>query len=344
MAVHSKTHRDDTPAPAGRTACGASTGPRRARRSMPSRVSVALPPSPRARADRQRRKGAGMLLAGVVVSLCVALPVRGQAERRILSAASSLNGMLSLFPTTGIVRKLTLNGAEVRLRASGTSESLNSVVQRLETACGSVVAGPESHPRRDDSYGTEGTLLPIPIWRVQSKNEALVACLAPAAPLTLSGLRRMSRHFSASSDLASWGSFGFAHAVTTSERTSILVAATGRALDLARMFPASGDAPGSDLPHLPRPEGRRVLTVSLDETPLLAAYEAQRAPLAAIASYAKHLETAGFTVKRQHHHTHQKQALVARGSGVTAIATVSPAAAPGRTSKQSTLTLAVLPR
>lgn len=312
---------------------------------MPSTVPVGPARSHQARAHHLTQKRAGVPLMCVVFFLCLAFPVAGQAERRILSAASSLNGMLSLFPKTGTTRNLRLNGAEVMLRSSGTNESLSSVVHRLRAACGRVDwrvdQRSEPQPRPKDALGPEGSVLPIPIWQVQSKSEAFVACVTPAAPLTLSGLRRMSGRFQASSDLAAWGSFGFAHAVRTSDRTSVLVASTGQTLDLPRMFPASGDAPGSDLPLLPRPAGRRTLSVSLDESPMLAAYATQRPPLAAISSYAEQLEMAGFAVKRQ---DDQKGALIARGSGITALVTVSPAASSKQTSKSSTLMLAILPR
>src|SRR6202034_1080860 len=66
---------------------------------------------------------------------------------------------------------------------------------------------------------------------------------------------------------------------------------------LTKMFPAEGDAPGTDLAEVSRPEGsRRILDASVSGSNFgVRVYEAPGAPEAILAAYDRDLPTKGWT-------------------------------------------------
>jgi hypothetical protein len=71
------------------------------------------------------------------------------------------------------------------------------------------------------------------------------------------GLLARLTAFAESGDLARVGGLRYVYARATDEGTHFLVFHTDESLNIYEMFPQTGDAPGRDVPGLPRPEGAR---------------------------------------------------------------------------------------
>lgn len=135
----------------------------------------------------------------------------------------------------------------------------------------------------------------------------------------LAQLSQLAQHVGSVSELSLNGQrFRISSAVGTDpDHTHVLYIESETALDASAMFPSAGDAPGADLPDLPRPHhARRLLSLQLQGQPhALVAYavptpaqarvahpvaaEAPASPLreplvAALDAYARQLAAAGF--------------------------------------------------
>lgn len=92
-----------------------------------------------------------------------------------------------------------------------------------------------------------------------------VACFDTGEVGGVEGVLHRLEAFTDSGNLAELGGLRYAYASRTAEGTHFIVFYTDESLNIYDMFPATGDAPGMDVPGLPRPRAARRM---------LSAYEA----------------------------------------------------------------------
>lgn len=155
-------------------------------------------------------------------------PVRSPLEE--LGAGLAELAAASALPA-GAPRVLEVNGARLHLATSTRPEPIAAVLGEAESGC----AG-EAGPR----------------LREEDDRRGFVAC---AAHLTAE--ERAAIDAPGGPEIAI-GPPGFRYVYAQAgERTLVVRVFTDRPLDLDLMFPATGDAPGADVPGVPRPPGAR---------------------------------------------------------------------------------------
>jgi hypothetical protein len=136
------------------------------------------------------------------------------------------------------------------------------------------------------------------VLRAESAREGVVACLDLGTPeLTLDELAARLQRFAQELDLAELGGVRLVRVRALAYGSFFVLAESQGAFPLARMFPAVGDAPGSDFASLPRPpHSRRLLSAWQPETePGIALYEAREAADELWATYLGQLRERGWT-------------------------------------------------
>lgn len=156
-------------------------------------------------------------------------------------------------------RLLTVNGVTLHVVSASSRLGVSEVMNGLEALCrpNAGVSVPPEIPKKlrapHDTTPVGGIL------RKESENEGLIACLDPGRPLSLDELALRLKRFSETGNLGDVGELRYALVRKSDEGASALVLWTEGDVLLRGMFPATGDAPGSDPKNIPRPEGARRL-------------------------------------------------------------------------------------
>ncbi|MEZ4260518.1 MAG: hypothetical protein R3B36_15695 [Polyangiaceae bacterium] len=169
-----------------------------------------------------------------------------------------------------------VNGAKVHWASARTPLSVENVLDRFESYCRESPSA-LGHALSDVPAALEGRI-PIDkadparagVIRDATGARGMVACFVgePGDRGDLPALSRRLDAFGRTGDLSQLGRFRYAFAERRTRDTRVVTVWTDGALDVARMFPASGDAPGTDPMFLPRPiRSRRTLSASLDGFP-----------------------------------------------------------------------------
>jgi hypothetical protein len=200
-------------------------------------------------------------------------------------------------------RTLLLNGAMFRFVSGSTDDSPRALLDAFQERCKQV--GPRLElDARALSKTRRVTLGKLPGFdgslRHDGTDGGYFACLDTGGKLTPAELRKRLRAFVETRDLATVGDLRFVWAHTDHGRTGYVGVFTQGSVPLGAMFPAHGDAPGQDPPHLPRPmRSRRTLSAwQQDEAPLLSTYAASVSPAALVESYRAQLLASGFAVRQ----------------------------------------------
>jgi hypothetical protein len=135
-----------------------------------------------------------------------------------------------------------------------------------------------------------------PVLQLGGEHGGFLGCLDLGAQrVEPSELLARARRFAREADVAELGALRFVWTRREQRATRYVALWSDGPLPLARAFPRSGDAPGTDLADLPRPAGsRRILSAwQVGAAPLLVSYE-DRAPVQrALPSYAATLRARG---------------------------------------------------
>lgn len=243
------------------------------------------------------------LVAGLRAAACISVifVVAGVVLLRVASAQVSerLHGFgAELLAWQGArlhstPRQLSVNGLELRLVTATTDESVGDTLDRFHELCRrrGGLSMPEGLAER--MPGLDGT------FRRASESEGVLACLDSGGPLTLDEVGARLQQLASTGDLSAAGALRYVFARKSGKRTAVLVLWTEGAAPLLGMFPESGDAPGLDPRHVPRPaKTTRLLSAAEHGAPYsLALYDAeQRAPEELRSWYETALETEGWTV------------------------------------------------
>jgi hypothetical protein len=244
----------------------------------------------------------GVTAAGTAVTLRSAF---ADAERRTSEIGREL--LAELGPLViGEPQALRVNGGRMFVASNLTKLTPEQAVQRVEQYCHEHSGG------LNDALGKlpeviEGRPVPADMrdpasWltlRTDPQNQELpqVLCFARSERGSIQDFAARLARFAADGDVAHLGDMRYAIARRMQGgQTQVLAIWSQGSLDLASMFPASGDAPGSDSEAAPRPPGaRRLMSAALDGRPYgVRMYETARAPEDVLRFYDQQLAARGF--------------------------------------------------
>lgn len=175
---------------------------------------------------------------------------------------------------------LSLNGATIRVQVSSFSGDPEQTTKRLVE---DFVVDCETPMEKASG---ESALFHLPPLVQEVGGEGAAHCLKARRVLSIARLKDLLSRMSADTDLTRWGVFQTLLVRPGDRASTALSIEVTKGLVPSRMFPSEGDAPGSDHPELPRPEGRRILSAGTQLGPIACAYETAKSPASAISDYA----------------------------------------------------------
>jgi hypothetical protein len=209
------------------------------------------------------------VVAFVAVSgWATARSVARAVESAVLTESAALHTLPSLVDHGTGARPLHLNGATLLVESGHERRPLTEWLAAARESCHTSVAQPMPTPPGAPERA---------FWvEVQGDTSALAGCLVgPGLASTVDGLAAQLRALSKDLDLSRLGELRVLRAQHAGNALHVVSVRSFGALPLVRMFPPRGDAPGGDLPRVPRPpQARR----------LMSAYEGGRAPALAVYS------------------------------------------------------------
>jgi hypothetical protein len=219
---------------------------------------------------------AGCAVAAALLATIAIEHVRARASELALDLGPVLLAYAGAARDEG-QRTLLVNGARIELRTGVTTDSIDAVLARQRELCG------PAHT--------------TPIVRSQSALEGVLGCFVATDDTSL--IDRLLA-FEETGDLATLGELRATWVMASGDERRYVLIAARDTLALSRMFPSTGDAPGVDVPSLPRPpEARRVLSsFQHAEEPMLVAYRSTLEAAALERRYLELLERAERHVER----------------------------------------------
>lgn len=209
---------------------------------------------------------------------------------------------------TGGAYVVRVNGADVHWASARTDQSVITVLDRYEEYCRSapsalgqalkdVPAALEDRvPVKRDDPARAG------IVRDSSSERGMVACFVERDRGDLSSsterLRAALQAFATTGDLSELGHFRYVFAEKSAKTgaTRVVTMWSDGPIQLGKMFPAEGDAPGTDSTLAPRPaNSRRTLSATIEGfAGAVRSYEARGDAGNTLASYQASVEARGF--------------------------------------------------
>ncbi|MBN1653976.1 MAG: hypothetical protein JXA30_09385 [Deltaproteobacteria bacterium] len=202
-------------------------------------------------------------------------------------------------------RRLYLNGVSLRFASGSTAHSLDRVLDFFQSEChernrdlsdqiDDLIRKGKSRVDRNRYPFLDG------VWRHRTKRRGFVACLDTGADwLNPERVAERIRRFLTSGDLAYIGQLRYVIVERGQQGTSFVAFWTEGSANLLKMLPTENDAPGLDLPEIPRPpESRRLLSAwEKNLTVALMIYSTSIADSANFKGfYQKHLQQAGWRI------------------------------------------------
>jgi hypothetical protein len=225
---------------------------------------------------------------------------------KVEGAARSLGRQLADLPDlTRGAEAILLNGARMYHARVTTRESVGTVLDRFEEHC-KKNPGPMAEVMRDfaaqqPKLFDESAKGPFrhAVMRDNSEQDGALICFVDDRETGLAGMSELFARFAATSDLSEFGEVRYVFAERRKDGTTLVVTMWNQGpLNLSKMFPASGDADGTDSRVLPRPpEGRRTLVAAAEGMPFaLRAYESGKSRTDLQAFYDQWMKTEGWRV------------------------------------------------
>ena len=241
----------------------------------PTAASI-RPPPPRPRVR-------GWLLAPVkklarvtaytaVVTVCLGLLGAHTVEGKAKQAVSAFGDELLHMTDSGAVGAgyaVRLNGQELHVSSGQSKDGVKSVLDRFEQACANGADGLSAdfqHLQTALAAPPRVTGFPgVATMREDRGDRGIVACFATGENAGPTGFVGRAVDFARSHDLSAFGEFRYVVARKNAVGGALVVASwTEGKIDLDSMFPDKGDAPGTDLVEVPRPEeARRTLSAEI---------------------------------------------------------------------------------
>jgi hypothetical protein len=198
-----------------------------------------------------------------------------------VSVASAEEGLMALGQHLAVVaeqglgtdgRGVLINGQVVGFRVLTTSKSLESALDFYELWCreGSGVFSEELEAVEEmaASVGIDRSWKDLTM-RSQSGPRGYVACIQqPGHRPDIQTLQARLAAFNKSGDLSELGRFHYVYATDLGQERRVVAVWTQGPFRPYALFPADGDAPGEEIPGIPRPpSGRRSLSAGELGTP-----------------------------------------------------------------------------
>jgi len=237
---------------------------------------------------------AALSLATLAVS---ARAARGALGEVSLSLARQLNEVPDLIGSTKLIE---LNGQPFRVSTAVVPLSADKVLDRFSEACGNH---PGELARLAASYGLEQSKVPspakgrAPLVRQDGDGDGVLGCLLESSSAVKGSMSDVVREFGRSRDASVFGDFLVVYAKDQSGGKSHVVAVWTRGpFKVLDLFPAKGDAPGSDSALIGRPNGsRRLLSGSAEDAPYgIHIYESSEAPASLLEGFSRDIQGRGW--------------------------------------------------
>ena len=273
------------------------------------------------------------ILLGASIVLGVAFSCLSSAQARLAESMqdfSALFSQLTKATSRSKESRLDVNGLELHRITASTRLSVKDTLDRLEGLCRDR-GGLEGIERLLKNSGAASSSawpsIIHGVYRNQGANQGTIACIDTGGPLGVTDLTRRLQEFARTKNLAALGKLRYALARRNGPRTSVLVFWTDGDARLLEMFPKSGDAPGTDLPGVPRPEQSvRLLSAAERGSPYsITAYRSTHQSPAAMTDWYQRM------LKGRHFRVAQTQNGLAAVRGGRALLIRVSALAPGQT-------------
>lgn len=223
-------------------------------------------------------RAAGVLLC---VWLCLLAFGAGAVRADLNEMMLGLGGELMRYEGArqqGEAHALTLNGAVLEVSSGMSERSLSAVLDDFEARCaahdGQLGRQIEDAERQAAESGVEGFSVESSVldatMREDDGQEGYVACFDMGdGPRSPDDILARVEDFVATGDLSRVGGLRYVYAEQTETGTHFVTFASTGELPVMAMFPAEGDAPGADVPGVPRPPGsRRLLSATDTQAPV----------------------------------------------------------------------------
>jgi hypothetical protein len=255
------------------------------------------------------------LLAGLFLLFAILFSA-DRAVARVKSEMMRVGEHLMAFADPGTeprVRDVLVNGQSLRFAVLTTDQPVAAVLDHYERWCmqrdGRFAEQlDQARAKLPGGDAVDSSLLDATL-REGGDDQGFVGCFdaGGAGKLTPDDAAARFERFADTGNLADLGRFYYMFAERGAERTRLIAAWIDGDFYPARLFPATGDAPGSDVAGIPRPPGgRRLLSARQADAPYgWTIYERAGHEPAAVAA-------------------HYRQALPALGWGVTVDREVEP--------------------
>jgi hypothetical protein len=254
-----------------------------------------------------------LLLTGVLL-VVVLREGKAQLKEGLLGFGQQLMQLTSISPRS-TPRKMSVNGLEVGILTATTALDTKEALNRFQALCNSVgqIDLPDSVRRKLSDGALANGAIPDGVMRLEAGSEGYVACLDVGKGTAGEGLISRLVEFAKTGNLRSLGHLRYALARRGSAATTLVMLWTDGDARLGDLFPKTGDAPGRDLPGVPRPDaGRRVLSAFEDGKPFgLASYAIEgQSSEQVVAAFSSTVAKAGWRVR-----TTQQGSVVAEKAG-----------------------------
>jgi hypothetical protein len=235
-----------------------------------------------------------------VFFLLGARSVWGSAEKSLLDMGESLTVMGDVL---GPSYRVQLNGEPVNVASTTTDMTVSQVLDRFEQDCREHTGGLDEELQKlsaslkdnlpSNLEGSGG----MGILRKEIAGHGMVACLARDGNAGSKGILAAAREVLQTGDLAPLGKLRYVNADRRSDgKTHVVSAWTDGTFRIGHMFPANGDAPGSDPGYAVRPpDARRILSAGVEGAPFgIQVYDSTAAPETVLAHYDREMPAGGW--------------------------------------------------
>lgn len=221
----------------------------------------------------RRRIGFGflraMVLAGLILAITISVSLR-RADAHLGESLIAFGDQLSAFTGGRLQSKeghLSINGVLLHRVTASTPLSIEETLDRLTRVCAENggVEGAEKLLAKTSTENRASTRTLLQgVYRHETSGQGVLACIDTGRPLALKELTERLGTLTKTGDLSALGHLRYVLAKREGEVTSLLVLWTDGSAPVLRMFPKTGDAPGRDVPDVPRPEKARRLLSAAD--------------------------------------------------------------------------------
>lgn len=178
---------------------------------------------------------------------------------------------------TGGAHLIRVNGAELHRAGAHTAQSTEQVLDRYEAVCrqspGAIARAMNDIPSAlaDRIDREAGPKVRTSVVRSESEGRGMVVCFVDGPNDEPAPFTERMRALADTGDLSKLGHFRYVFAEPSKGSqggTHVITFWSDGELNLKKMFPATGDAPGTDSVLAPRPAGsRRTLAASVEGYP-----------------------------------------------------------------------------